>query len=170
MNFKIVIKFFGIGFFVLALYYASLYFLRGMIRYNALLFFIKGQGKKRKVCNSLILIWFSDAFVLLWVMDMLSILEIKSLVQNTHILSFDHLIDLPNKVVTKTWWRLLKKRKPTQFTLHAMQLLMILAFYHFWTSYFTLTGGLLWQLQYWWDFLPCYTYHSRLKKAWRLKD
>jgi len=163
MNYKSVVKFFGLICFVLALYHSSSFFLKGMIRYNALLLLFKAQGKKRLISNALILIWFADAFVLFWVLDMLSVVSpngIPLIVKNIHLFSVTHMVELPNKIITKTWWRLLKRRKPCKDVLDAMRIVAVLAFYHFIKSQ-KITLKTLFIA----DFVPCCISRFQSKKA-----
>jgi hypothetical protein len=134
------------------LHIGALFFLKGMVRYNALLLLLKGYGKPRMICTALILLWFTDFFVLVWLVDVLSIVKSKEglnvAVRNVHLLSVEHMVTLPRKVTTKTWWRLLRKRKPDPWILSVMRWLVVIGIVYFGTSYFTIVGPVVWQMQW----------------------
>jgi len=152
---KIVIKFLSLVLCIGSLYVGSSFFLKGMVRYNALLLFVKANGKRKWIANAAILIWFADAFVIFWLIELLSVANdqgIHVLVRNAHLFTVQHLTELPNKVITKTWWRSLRTRKPAPLVMWIMKGLAALAVFHFARSYFTVVGSVVWQLGFGLDF------------------
>lgn len=137
------------------IYFLTMYFLIGVARYHALVMVIKSQLKIKSVCMGLILVWYSEMYCLLWIIDILSIINkdriIVNVIKNIKIFNHEHLTLLMKKVLTKCWWRQLKTRKPSYEILVIMRLMIIPIIYHAVTSYssgFLCFGAFLFHTQF----------------------
>ena len=82
---------------------------------------------------------FSEVYILLWLIEILSIVSftrfeggklLNSIVFNAQIFNYKYFFLLPRKTMTKSWWKMLNRRKPTTSVKKTMFVLSYVSFFY----------------------------------------
>jgi len=151
----------------IAIWQGALFFLVGLIRYNALVLLLSSVGQKQKKVAALacVLLWFPDVFTLLWMVDCASVADIccfsaesaiPLIACNSHVFNVKYALELPKKILTKKWW---KRRRKVNGTI-VDSLLFFAVFEFIGAYYFSYLGAVVWTA-----YIVCSPSHKRVKST-----
>lgn len=122
-----------------------------IIEYQAMASIFTGKGRfVKRLANAAVLLYFSELWGLLWVIELLSFGQtdtsklIENCVREVRVFTPSYCIQLPTSLCTQKWWRLLRARKPRAEVTMLMKYMLCIALLNFAYMYYSILGVGIW--------------------------